>query len=245
LKMAFLSIKKSSCKTSAPNGCPWFALFLLLFSSKAAFPVDSSCSGVSTTDYAYRQSTGAKVDTIYRSFISSANGIIITYRDAGGMKSKTFCDDKFNIRSWHYENKETGYNITATRTGDTIAIKGIKGEKTIQKLLTIDSLSWYQPLEFSLLSFLKSGRPECGFWMIRPTDMSAFKMVARRKTITTVRVDGRIEKALKVTLSPRGIGGKLWHATYWYRANDYSFLKNEFPRLPGASPTITESIQKK
>ena len=220
------------------------ALFLLLFSAKAAFSVDSSCSGVSATDYAYRQSTGTKVDTVYRSFISSANETIITYRDARGMKSKTFCDDNFNIHSWHFENKETGYDITATRTGDTIAIKGIKGKKTIQKFLTIDSLPWYQPLEFSLLSFLKSGRPECGFWMIRPTDMSAFKMVARRKTLETVQVDGRVEKALKVTLSPRGIKGKLWRATYWYRANDYSFLKNEFPRLPGASPTITESIGK-
>jgi hypothetical protein len=224
---------------------PWSALFLLLFSANAAFSVDLSCSGASTTNYAYRQSTGAKVDTVYRSFISSVNETIITYRDTRGMKSKTFCDDNFNIRSWHFENKETGYDITATRTGDTIAIKGIKGEKTIQNFLAIDALPWYQPLEFSLLSFLKSSRSECGFWMIRPTDMSAFKMVARRKTMETVQVDGRVEKALKVTLSPRGIKGKLWHATYWYRANDYSFLKNEFPRLPGASPTITESIQKK
>jgi len=218
---------------------------LVLFTAETVFAIDSLSSPASTTVYAYRQTTGSKVDTAYRSFISSANEIIITYEDASPMKSKALCDDHLHIHSWQFESKETGYHITAKRSGDTIAINGTKGNKTIKKSLAIDSLPWYQAMEFSLLSFLKSAAPECEFWMVRPTDMKAFKMIARRKALETVQVDGRSEKAVKVTLSPCGLAGRFWHATYWFRVNDYVFLRNEVPRLPGASPTIIESIETK
>jgi hypothetical protein len=38
-------------------------------------------------------------------------------------------------------------------------------------------------------------------------------MIARRKAVETIKVNGRQEPTVKVTLSPCGILGNFWHAT--------------------------------
>jgi hypothetical protein len=156
------------------------------------------------------------------------------------MTSKALCDSCLHIRSWQFEGKETGYNVTAQRCGDTIKITGKKGTQPIQKSLIIDSLPWYQAMEFSLLSFLTHGSASCEFWIVRPTDMKTFKMVATRKKKETICVSGRSEQAVKVTLSPHGILGRFWHATYWYSAKDFRFLRSS---MPAGATTITEAIE--
>lgn len=152
------------------------------------------------------------------------------------------CNDKIAVHSWCFDNKETNCNVSATRSGDTVVVTGKKGKKPVKKTIPIDSSPWFQAIEFALFSFLQSQAKECSFWMIRPTDMNMFKMVARRKAEESISVDGRCERAVQVTVSPTGIAGRLWHATVWYRMKDYKFLKSVYPRLPGTCPTIYEAI---
>jgi hypothetical protein len=223
-----------------------FLFCLSFFTAKSALPVDSLSSMPSAAVYAYLQLNGKKIDTVYRSLYCSANEAIITYDDPPNINSFIRCDETLNIRSWHHQNKETGYDITIKRSGDTLVKTGTKGKKTIQKSQVIDSAPWYQAMEFSLLSFLKQDGSSCEFWMVRPTDMNAFKMVAHRKDVETIQVNGHSEKAVKVTLSPAGLIGRFWKAACWYRVSDFTFLKSSLPQgLPGSSALIVELIDKK
>jgi hypothetical protein len=218
-------------------------LFILFIIIEHICASDEGTTAAPTAVYAYRQIAGTKVDTVFRSVTSSPDGIVITFKDDTNMTSKAICDNNLHIRSWHFECKETGYNVTGERNADTIKITGKKGTTTpFEKSLVIDSLPWYQAMEFSLLSFLTHGGASCNFWILRPTDMKAFKMVATRKNKETVIVNGRSEQAIKVTLSPHGLLGRFWHITYWFNTNDYSFLKSS---MPGGSTTITEAIEQR
>jgi hypothetical protein len=192
--------------------------------------------------YAYRHSKGTAVDTVYRAIASSGNEIVITFENPNNLQTLTTCSPDFRVVSWHYESKETGYDVDAVRCGDTIKVTGTKGSKPVQKSFVIDGAAWYQPLEFSLVPFLKSGTHECTFWMIRPTDMNTVKMAMRRETLDTVPVNGRREPALRTVLSPSGLAGRFWKATYWYRASDYSFLKSIMPEGITGSSIVIESM---
>jgi hypothetical protein len=220
-----------------------FTFFILLLTAQTAFPDDSIAA---TADYAYRRSMGANVDTVFRSLVSSVNEVIITYKDPPNMTSRAQCDEHLSIHSWQFENKETGYDITAKRFGDTIIITGKQGSQPIQKSQVIDSFPWYQAMEFSLLSFLKQRAYFCEFWIISPMDMKAFKMIARRKETESIQVNGQMERAVKITLSSRSLAGQFWYATLWYRADDFRFIKSSMPRgILGRSPTIVETIERK
>jgi hypothetical protein len=204
----------------------------------SSFPSDSAA-----TVYRYRHTKGTTVDTVFRSIRVADNKVVISYADLPYMTSRAVCGMDFRIFSWCFEDNETGYAVTAERMGDTIRIAGQKGKKPVRKSFPIDGSPWYQAMEFSLLPFLKGCSQTCEFWMIRPTDMNAFKMNARRDGMDTVLVDGRSQKVLRVMLSPSGIAGKFWKATYWYCANDFSFVKCSLPQgIPGSPPVIIESI---
>lgn len=192
--------------------------------------------------YAYRHSRGTTVDTVYRTIASSGNEIVITFEDPDNLQTRATCNTDFRVISWHYESKETGNDVDAVRCGDTIRVTGRLGKKTIEKSHAIDASPWYQAMEFSLLSFLKSGTHECTFWMIRPTDMNTVKMAMRRETLDTIPVNGRREPALRTVLSPSGLAGRFWKATYWYRASDYSFLKSIMPEGITGSSIVIESM---
>jgi hypothetical protein len=219
------------------------SLLIIVFIVGVAFPADSPSSDTAATVYTYRQSKGAMVDTVFRSIASFANKTIITYQDPPNRTSRAICESNLRYSSWHFENKETAYNVNAARFGDTIRITGQKGPKTITKSQVIDSLPWYQALEFSLQPFLKNAIQTCEFWMIRPTDMNVFKMIAQRTTTDTIQVNGRPEKAIQVTLSSSGLAGRFWKATYWYRASDFCFLKSTIPQgIPGLPPLKNELL---
>jgi hypothetical protein len=221
----------------------YLSLVILSFSWVIAFPIDSSISDTATVVYQYRQSRGTTVDTVYRSIASDGNETIIGFKDPPNIETRAICNPDFRIKSWHFENKETGYDVNAARFGDTIKITGRMGKKTIQKSHVIDASPWYQAMEFSLQAFLEKGIQTCGFWMIRPTDMNVFKMAVQRETVDTIQVNGRPEQAIRVTLSPGGLAGRFWKASYWYRKSDYSFLKSALPQgIPGKPPIIIESM---
>ncbi len=216
--------------------------FFLFLVCTTAFADDSLTSVPASTVFYFLQSIGSESDTVSRSISTQAKETIITFENPPNLATRAVCDSHLRIRSWHFEDKETGYDVTAARTNDTIRIAGKKGTKALRKSIAIDSLPWYQAMEFSLRSFLKACDQSCEFWIIRPTDMQAFKMTARKKGTESIRIGGREEPTVKVTLSPCGILGRLWHATYWYGMNGFELLKSEIPRGPGSSPTIMEAI---
>lgn len=210
------------------------------------YSTDSLSGTPSKEVFYYLQSTGSNTDTVYRSISIVKNKTIITYDAPQKISSRAVCDEQLRVESWHFVNKETGYDITAVRAGAAIRVTGTKGAKPITKSVAIDTLPWYQSMEFSLLPFLERGGQSCEFWMFRPTDMQAFKMVVIRKGIETILVNGRTEPAVKVSLSPSGALGKFWQASYWYRRSDYRFLKSTLPGiLPGSVPLIVELLDKK
>jgi hypothetical protein len=225
--------------------CLWLVIFMTV--AQSAFGGDSSPAAASvdcikTGRYPYRQSTGPAIDTVFRSFLRSGKEITITYEDAPLVNAKMTCDDTLAVHAWDFHDKGACLDVSAIRSGDTLTVAGKKGKKTIQRSVPLDPSPWFQALEFSLLPFLRSEAKECSFWMIRPTDMNPFKMIARKKTPEAITVDGRGERSLEVSVSPCGIGGRFWHATVWYRTNDFKFLKSVFPRLPGTAPTVFEAL---
>jgi hypothetical protein len=221
-----------------------FLLCLGFFSVRSEVAGDSLSSCSPARVYAYLQVSGKNIDTVYRTVSVSGNETVITYSDPPNIRSNMICGETLNVLSWSHENKKTGYDITIKRSRDTLIKTGLKGEKTIRSFQIIDSMPWYQSMEFSLVPFLRRGGSACAFWIVRPSDMNAFKMVAQRKDVETIQVHGHSEKAVKVTLSPKGLVGRLWKAVLWYSASDYSFFKSSLPGLiPGSSGLTVESLE--
>ena len=179
----------------------------------------------------YQEAMG---DTIrMRHFLveSNGNGVAIQSSRADDWIF-TECDASGNTRSWHVDKEKSDY--FAVRDGNTIRINGsLKGEP-VDKELEKDGLPWFQSLYYSLSRFVKSDKEEIRFWMIRPDNLSLVKLVATKKAVETIRVNGRKETTQKVRISATGLLSLLWHGHYWYRQHDGVLLQyKDGKALPG------------
>ena len=190
----------------------------------------------------YRETTGDEIKAnkyeIERSTIGykvrfTSNNIVIEWN----------LDFSFSCLNYQYKNFIEEIDISATRTGNTINLKGKYKGKAIQKTFNIGSHPWYQSLDFSLENFAASDKSYVKFWVIKTSDMELTEMEASKIGKETVLVNGKRVKAIHVKMNVPGFASLFWHADYWFRESDSCFILYKANRGPGTPLIVIELIR--
>jgi len=162
-----------------------------------------------------------------------------------GHKGTTFeniCDPDGRTREWRQTGPDT--RLAARRAEHTIKLAGVMQGRTLDKSFTIDDAPWYQPLTFSLRTFLQSPKTGEAFWLLLSDRLRAVKMQAEKAGEETLTIAGKPVLAWKVRVRPAGLLSMLWEGTYWYRVPDGLFVRYEGANgLPGADKTVIEIVE--
>lgn len=192
--------------------------------------------------YNYLERDGQKIIPFNWKAEVASNGIVITVNEHG----KTFynlCAADGETLMWHMQI-EGKHDISAVRKGENLHIEGIRFGEEYSKTVTIDERPWYQPLSFSLGSFLNSNATETSFWIIRADKIEVIALTAEKIGAEDVVFDGLAVPAQKIEVRADGMYSTFWHATYWYRKSDNLFLRYQsIHGLPGSEETIVELIE--
>lgn len=141
------------------------------------------------------------------------------------------------------ESVEAYHYLETVRKGDSITIAGRFDQKEVAKTITIDADPWFQSTSLSMRRFVRSGLNELYFWTIRPDTLKAYKLVAKRKGVQDIQVNGSSETAVMVELHLTDILSAFWKSAYWFRQNDGLFLKFEGPSGPPGDPPMHVEFQ--
>lgn len=214
-----------------------YLLFLVLTISAAAgeAPADS------VEAYHYQETVGERRTPISWCLVTSDQNRLI-YRTPDEI-NLTETDGALNTRRWIVRRKEAGTDLEAVRKGDTITINGRFDQKQVAKTVTIDTAPWFQSTSLSMRRFVRNGLNELYFWTIRPDTLKAYKLVAERKGVEDIQVNGNSETAVMVELRLTGILSAFWKSTYWFRQRDGLFLKFEGPSGPPGDPPMSVEFQ--
>jgi len=154
------------------------------------------------------------------------------------------CDLLGATLQWELKNPGTNTDIVARREKRSILINGTFEGESIDKKVSIDGAPWYQPMSFSLTSFIKSDKSSVEFWSLRPNDLLSYKMKAKKKEIQLIKIHGKEVEVQKVKVSLTGFRSMFWHGYYWFRKVDGLFMKYEGVNGPPGTPkTIIELIR--
>ncbi|MDP8204299.1 MAG: hypothetical protein P9L95_07200 [Candidatus Tenebribacter mawsonii] len=185
-------------------------------------------------DIYYSSFTTTKIDSMNLYIYHHEVEEQINYYDLDGFTQK-------------YTHKDSVRNIdlTATKDGKNVILKGILGEKNIDTIVKLDDDPWKQSMSYSLSEFALSEEEKIEYWIIRLDKFKGVKMQAEKAGTDDITIDDILYHTIKVKISAAGLRSKFWSGNYWFRISDGLFLKYEgWNGLPGSTKTIIEFIEK-
>ncbi|NOQ46660.1 MAG: hypothetical protein GQ559_08325 [Desulfobulbaceae bacterium] len=205
------------------------ALFLFLI----LLPGFSSATGRS---YLYREITGEKSKEFKWELLDKGDEVVITSSSAEGKFVNVCRRDGATLR-WHVQ-QSPDTDIQAERIANTITLRGRFQGKKVDKSIEIDERPWFQSLSFSLRSLTGGDTKALSFWIIRKDTLEFVEMQAKNLGIEPIELAGEEVQAYKMEIRKNGLLSSLWHANYWFRTSDNTFVQYRGTHgLPGTSET--------
>lgn len=144
---------------------------------------------------------------------------------------------------WELRDPGAGTDLVVEREGNLLVAKGKFKGKEVAKEFKVDSLPWYQFVEVSLAAFVRSDEEKTEFWIIEPSNLKHYKMVALKQKTEYITINNQEAEAVRIKVTLPGMASLFWSTLYWYRKSDGVYLRFEGVRGgPGTPKTIVELI---
>ena len=145
-------------------------------------------------------------------------------------KEEYIFDKDYKTLRWSVKNSQTSTDYTGSKEGKKIILKGTFNNKPISKELPIDDTGpFYAFPKIELTPFVLSDKKKLLFWAMRNDTLEVYKMIATPQGEEKIIVNGKMVNAKKVYWSPVNPLFRIFQRTYYYRASDGIFLKQEYP----------------
>jgi hypothetical protein len=192
---------------------------------------------------AYQERTGKfTADIIWK--IEQQGDYVILTSSRPNESYTCWADANLAITKWELKNNTTRPDgIIATREDNTIVIKGTLRRRAVTKTMRIDDAAWYQPIAFSLKSFITSDKPSVEFWSLNPNNLAAVKMKAEKQRTEIIELNGEEVIAQKVKVTITDFRSAFWHSYYWFNKKNGMFIRYEGVNGPPKTPKTVITLQ--
>lgn len=217
-------------------------LATVVMTSAGALAADGSAE-VRPGVYRYRTAIGEEQGSFLWQKSGDADEVVITVQDYGNERLMVnHCRPDGATVGWRLrEGDDT--DITARRRADILELAGTFKGQPVERTHTLDSRPWYQPLSFSLTSFLQGSQDSVAFWSVRQDTLELVSLEAARVGTEALELNGTTVSAIRVEVRLQGFLAPFWHGTYWYRQSNGQFLRYSAVNGPPGTPrTVIELI---
>lgn len=150
-------------------------------------------------------------------------------------------DIPYRLTHFEYQSKKNSDHYNIRLVNRKLEAKGEKKGEKISATHNIGSTPWIQDFEFGLKPFIKSKNKSINFVIVSPSNFKVHKMVARKKEMQTITVDGKERKTLYVKMTLAGFKKMFWKAQLWFDADSGDLIMykaNEGPHTPTTVITL-------
>jgi len=138
--------------------------------------------------------------------------------------------------------RDAACTMTVSRQGEYLVFTGRDHNRPVQHRIRIGNDIWYGS-KLLLGGFAVSSEKSQAFYMTRPEDRKAVRLLAVKEGDETVTVCGRPTAAVKVKLTMPDARSFFWKSYFWYRKADGVLVKSEETRgMPWEGTTMVELI---
>jgi hypothetical protein len=177
----------------------------------------------------YRLTADGKTDSFRRAVRRTADGFEITETQAGGTEERTtLVDAGYRTTSFRFRSDAAKTDYAAVRAGKTIAVTGRLRGRSLKREFAAGDRPWLQALEGALARFAAGTDPSTGpFWFMNADEAELVEMEAARESRETAKIGSAAVDAWKVRVNLSGFAALFWSAAYWFRADDFAYVRYE------------------
>lgn len=152
------------------------------------------------------------------------------------------CSKDFEISKFYFKSKKIQEEYTITLKKNVLEINSNVNNKKETKKHKISS-PWIQQFGFGLKPFILSKDQSIKFCLVTPDNFDIQKMIAKKKQIETLNIEGKKYEAVLVTVTLPGFKSMFWKAKIWFDTKNGNFLK--YQANHGPSTPVTTILLKK
>lgn len=187
--------------------------------------------------YLYKAYDKNNLQTFERSrihFDHSDSGVIKAVFESGpadySKKEEYTFDKNYGTLSWKISDPQGPTEYTGRKEKQKIIFEGTFNGRPVSKKADIDTSGpFFAFPKYELTPFALGDQKKLTFWALRNDTLEVFKMLAIHQGEKTISVNGKMVNAKKITWSPANPLFRIFKRTYYYRASDGIFLKQEYP----------------
>lgn len=192
--------------------------------------------------YVYKDITGSLHSKITWLIKKKKDNFVMDKKAKDGV-AKFVYSPKLNLEKYSFEAAGQNTDFTLTLDKKRLVAEGISKGKKIYKELKIYS-DWIQDFNFGLRSFLDSSYLEKRFVIVNPKDFMIYEMLAFKKDIGKVDINGKSYKVQKIEITLPGFKSRFWKAEIWYDLNSSDLIKYKANEGPGTPTTVVTFVSK-
>lgn len=147
--------------------------------------------------------------------------------------------EDYTLEVFTQKDAQKGYDLKATRTGNTLTISGKIKQNTKTKSYDIGTTPWVQEFVFGFKDFLSSKDKEYKFEIIHPDDYGLHDMIATKIDVEELTIDGKAYNTQKMKITLQGFKKRFWKAEVWYDMATHRMLRYKANEGPGTPVTET------
>lgn len=151
--------------------------------------------------------------------------------------------EDYTLEAFTQKDSQRGYDLKATRSGNTLTITGKIKQDTKTKSYDIGNTPWVQEFVFGFKDFLSSKAKEYKFEILRPEDYDMHDMIATKLDTEELTIDGKVYNAQKMKITLQGFKKRFWKAEVWYDTATLRMLRYKANQGPGTPVTETLFIE--
>lgn len=156
--------------------------------------------------------------------------------------SEVFMTDNFLTKNWRYQSSQEKSDLNGTLSKDTLILKGIFKNKTVDKKLRLNRIVWKQMFPFDLRKFVLSdsiATSFCGVSILEIANMRLGTLDVKKIGMEHLTINGKDEEFLRIKVVPAGVFSVFWRGDYWFRKSCGTMVKSVSFDYPGGPPVIS------
>jgi len=188
----------------------------------------------------YTSATDGKNVSTDWSITKEQDHLVISGKSSDGSTAEIQTSDSYQLEIFKQKDPNKGYDLTASRKGNTLTVTGLVKQDPKTKVYDIGRTPWVQEFAFGFRNFLKDKETEYKFEILHPKDFDIHDMIATKEYVEDLTINGKTYKAQKLKITLQGFRKRFWKADVWYDLETLELLRYKANEGPGTP--ITETI---
>lgn len=193
--------------------------------------------------YTYHKETAGEAEKIIWTVEKRKEGYQIEGKSGKG-ETSLFTSPSYATKRVSYTAKNGTLQYMFQREGDYVYARQNYQGNYVERSFKVGEHPWIQEFDFAFKPFILSPNQSLTFYILQPRDLKKHEMIATKKEMERLQIDGKTYETQKVLITLTGFYRRFWNGQLWFDAKTGDLIKYQAKEGRNAPLSIKTLLSK-